>query len=64
VGANATELVHHAQPSAQENLCQEILGEYEPNVGVNHLAGTPHFADDLPTGVTDKLLATEAPIII
>jgi hypothetical protein len=44
VRAEAAELVHYAQ---------EILGKYEPNVGVHHLAGTPHLADDFPTGVTD-----------
>jgi hypothetical protein len=46
VSAEAKELVNHSQPSAQENACQEILGQYEPNVGVYHLAGTPHLAED------------------
>jgi hypothetical protein len=33
VSAEVTEVVHHPQPSAQENACQEILGQYEANVG-------------------------------
>jgi hypothetical protein len=53
----ATELVHHTQPIAQKNECQEILGQQELNVRVNHLAGTPHLADDLPNGVTDITVA-------
>jgi hypothetical protein len=53
----ATELVHHAQIIAQENACQDILGQYESNVGVHHLAGTPHVAEDLPITVTDKTVA-------
>jgi hypothetical protein len=57
VSAEVTELVHHIQPSAQENACQEILGQYEPNVGVHHLAGTPHVADDLPAVITDTTVA-------
>jgi hypothetical protein len=43
------ELVH----SAQHDACQEILRQYEPNVGGHHLAGTLHLADDLPTGIKD-----------
>jgi hypothetical protein len=46
-------LVHHTQPSAQENECQQVLGQYEPNVGVHNLAGTSHLADDISTGTTD-----------
>jgi hypothetical protein len=34
------ELVHHVQLSAQENACEEIRGQYPPNVGVHHLAAT------------------------
>jgi hypothetical protein len=49
--AEATKLVHHAQPNAQEKACQEILGQYEPTVGVHHLAGTLQLVYDLPTGV-------------
>jgi hypothetical protein len=33
------------------------MSQYEPNVEVRRLAGTPHAADDLPTGVTDKTVA-------
>jgi hypothetical protein len=33
MSAEVTKLVHHAQPSAQEKACQEILGKCEPNVG-------------------------------
>jgi hypothetical protein len=47
------ELVHHAQPNAQENACQEILGQHEVNAGMRLLAGTSHLPDDLPTGITD-----------
>lgn len=44
-------LVLHAQLCSQENACQEILGQYEPAMEV-HLAKTPHFAGNLPAGVT------------
>jgi hypothetical protein len=58
VSPEATELVHHAQPITQENVCQEIIGQYKPKVWVHHLAGTPHLTDDLPTGVTDTTVAS------
>jgi hypothetical protein len=32
---------------------KKIFGQYEPNVGLHRLAGTPHLADDFPTAVTD-----------
>jgi hypothetical protein len=38
VNAEVTELVHHAQPSAQESACREIFGQYKPKVMVHHIA--------------------------
>jgi hypothetical protein len=46
-----------AQPSAQKNACQEVLKQYDPTMEVHRLAGTPHFAVDLPTGLTDTTIA-------
>jgi hypothetical protein len=39
----ATELVHHAQLSAQENACEEFSDNTNPMWGVHHLAATSHI---------------------
>lgn len=49
-------MVHPAQLSRKMS-CQEILGHYEADVEVQHLAGTPYLAGHLPAGTTETSVA-------
>lgn len=46
--AETTELVRHATRNAQENACQEIPGQHQPDMEVSHLAAVSHVAGDIP----------------